>query len=234
VQGAKVLFNQTELVTFYISSGELEARVTTDLLAEGGAADVRVRNPKGELSTVAKFTITDDPPRASAISPQRTGTGAEDLEVNITGERFQRGARILINGEAVFTVFNSPNWVAAMLPAKYFNQAAALEARVMNEDDNLSNGLSLEVENGPLITRLSRSRIKAGRGDVELTVRGVAFKPDVVLFVNEHAVASVYVSETEFTARIPARLTAALGVLMVQARHADGGRSNKTQIRIFE
>jgi hypothetical protein len=174
VPGAKALFNQIELVTIHVSSNELEARVTTDLLTEGGAAEVRVRNPKGELSSVAKFTITDDPPRASSISPQKTATGAENLEVNIAGERFQRGAKVLIESEAVETRFISALALTALLPAKFFNQARLLEARVMNEDGNLSNALVLEVENGPLITRLSRSRIKAGRGEVELTVFGIA------------------------------------------------------------
>jgi hypothetical protein len=69
---------------------------------------------------------------------------------------------------------------------------------------------------------------------VELTVGGLAFKPDVVLFVNDSPVATAFVSDTEFTARIPAALTASPQVLTVQARHTNGGKSNKAEIRIVE
>ena len=204
LQGAVVLFDQTQLETVFRSDTLLEAEVSATIIAEGGVIELRVRNPKGELSTGAKFVIADDPPRALKITPQKAGTGAENLELMISGERFQRGARVTISGEAVETMFVSKTSLIARAPAKFFKAAGALEARVINEDGNQSNTLTLSVENGPLITRLSRKRIKAGAGAVELTIGGVAFKPEIVLFVNDIPVATTFVGDTSFTARIPA------------------------------
>ncbi len=232
--GAAVIFNQSELATVFHSSSELQARVRSELIGEGGAVEVRARNPKGELSSPAKFLITDDPPRLVTINPQKVGTGAENVEIAIAGERFQRGAVAMIASEKLETRFVSSSSLVAVAPAKFFNRASELEIRVLNADGNQSNALTLAVENGPLITRLSRARIKAGRGAVELTIGGVAFKPNAVIYVNDRAVATSFVSDNELTARIPAEMTAAPGVLTIQARHSDGGRSNKAQVKVVE
>ncbi|HVG19985.1 MAG TPA: IPT/TIG domain-containing protein, partial [Blastocatellia bacterium] len=230
--GAVVLFDQARLATAYRSDALLEAEVDAQLVAEGGAVEVRVRNPKGELSTGVKLLIEDDPPRVLRLSPQSTGTGAESLQVTIEGERFQRGAAATVAGAAVETRFISSTSLLATVPGSLFAQAAALEVRVLNADGNQSNGLKLTVENGPLITRLSRSRFKAGRGAVEITIGGIAFKPDVILFVNDSPVATAFVSDTAITARIPGEATSGPGVLTLQARHADGGRSNKVTVKV--
>ena len=54
LQGAIVLFGQTELATTFRSDTKLETEVSAGLIAEGGVIELRVRNPKGELSTSAK------------------------------------------------------------------------------------------------------------------------------------------------------------------------------------
>jgi Lamin Tail Domain/IPT/TIG domain len=229
-----VLMNQTQLATTYRSDVLLEAQIEASLIIEGGTVDVRVRNPKGELSTGAKLLIVDDPPRVLRLTPQKTGTGAENLQVTIEGERFQHGSSVIVAGAAVETSYINSTSLTATLPDRLFKQAAELDVRVLNADGNQSSGLKLTVENGPLITRLSRSRFKAGRGAVELTVGGLVFKPDIILFVNDIAVATTAVSDTSFTARIPQEMTGKPGLLTLQARHADGGRSNKVTIRVVD
>ena len=97
---------------------------------------------------------------------------------------------------------------------------------MLNADGNASNAVTLTVENGPLITRLSRGKIKSGSGVFELTVGGVAFKPGVILFASDAALSTTYASDVSFTVRVPAEMTNQPGVLTLQARHPDGGRSN--------
>ena len=204
------------------------------LVTEGGAISVRVRNPKGELSSIAKFIVADDPPRALKLTPQKTGTGAENLALKIEGERFQRGSQVTIKGEAVETRFVSSTVLEAVAPEKFFKVAAELEVRVTNADGNNSNLISLSVENGPLITRLSRKKIKAGKGDFEITISGVVFKSGIVLFVNDTPVSTTFASETSFTARIPAAMTGQKASLVLQARNRDGGRSNKATLKVVD
>jgi hypothetical protein len=229
-----VLLGNTALQTVFRSDTQLEATVPAGLVAEGGAVDVRVGNPRGELSSTARLLIVDDPPKITKITPQSTGTGADNLEVTITGERFQRGAAVLVQGAAVPTTFVSSTTLIAVVPTTFFARAADLPLLVVNADGNQSNALMLTVENGPLITRLSRGKIKAGIGVFELTVGGVAFKPGVVLFANETALSTTFVSEASFTARIPAAMTAQPGVLTLQARHPDGGRSNTVKLKVIQ
>jgi Lamin Tail Domain/IPT/TIG domain len=232
--GAVVFLGDTALETVYRSDAQLEAQVSANLLTQGGAAAVVVKNPRGEISASVRLLIVDDPPRASRITPEKAGTGADNLEVSITGERFQRGAGVLLQGTAVTTRFVSSTSLVATVPGTFFAKAAALTLVVINADGNQSNALTLTVENGPLITRLSRSKIRAGAGAFELTVGGVAFKPGIVLFANDAALSTSYIGETSFTAQIPAELTTQAGVLTLQARDPDGGRSNTVKFKVVE
>ena len=230
--GAVVLLGPTPLLTIFRSDTQLEAQVAATLVVEGGEVDVRVKNPRGELSGTVRLLIVDDPPRVSRITPQTAGTGAENLEVSVAGERFQRGAGVRVAGQVVETRFVSSTSLVAIVPSSLFARAAELPLIVLNADGNASNAVTLTVENGPLITRLSRGKIKAGSGVFELTVAGVAFKPGVILFANDAALSTTYGSDVSFAARIPAEMTNQPGVLTLQARHPDGGRSNTIKLKV--
>jgi hypothetical protein len=45
---------------------------------------------------------------------------------------------------------------------------------------------------------------------------------------------TTFISDTEFTARIPEDGAESAGAITVQARHRDGGRSNRVSIKIVE
>jgi hypothetical protein len=233
--GAKVLFGDEVLETTYRTGSEVETLVNSGLIAEGGLVEVRVRNPRGELSSASRFVVIDDPPRISSFTPRKASTGAEGLQVTVSGERFQRGAKIVVSGESVQTTRTNGEGglrLVGLLPDRLFSQAALLDLRVSNADGNLSNSVSLRVENGPLITRLSRNRLKAGRGAVEITVDGVAFNPDAILFINDKPVPTTIVTDTSIRAVIAAELTNTPGNLELQVRSADGGRSNRVTVRV--
>jgi hypothetical protein len=232
--GAVVLLSNTPLLTLFHSDRQLEAQVPGDLLMEGGAVDIRVRNPKGELSESTKLLIADDPPRAGSITPHNVGTGSENLEVSVEGERFQRGASVMVKGSPVETRFVSSNILVAIVPSTLFERAAELSLLVLNADGNSSNALTLTVENGPLITRLSRGKVRAGRGAIELTIGGVAFKPGVILVANDIALSTTFVDEGSLTARVSENLTNEPGVLTLQARNPNGGRSNMVKFRVIQ
>lgn len=232
--GAVVLVGNIAVETVFRSDTRLEATVTAGLIVEGGAADIRVKNPRGELSSVARLLIVDDPPKITKITPQTTGTGADKLQVTISGERFQRGAGVMVQGVPAPTTFVSSTTLVATVPSTSFVRAAELPLLVVNADANQSNTVTLTVENGPLITKLSRGKLKAGTGAFEISVGGVAFKPGLVLFANETALSTTFVSDASFTARIPAEMTAQPGVLTLQARHPDGGRSNTVKVKVIQ
>ena len=121
-----------------------------------------------------------------------------------------------------------------MLRKEAIPVAGELKLRVINADGTQSNLITLSVENGPLITRLSRKRIKAGKGDCEITLGGVAFKPDIILFVNDLPVVTSFVDDASFTARIPAAMIGQPAKVTLQARNANGGRSNKITLKVVE
>jgi hypothetical protein len=153
----------------------------------------------------------------------------------VSGQRFQRGAKVLVDGEVVEAkqkLEGAELALVAVLPDRFFSQAALLQLRVLNADGNLSNSIPLVVENGPLITRLSPNRIKEGRGSFEVIVHGVAFKEGSVLFVGDKPMLTTNLSDTSLRAVIDAELTSIPGDLLLQVRSPDGGRSNRATLRI--
>ena len=230
--GSVIFFGSTQLDTAYVSDSELRATVSAALVSEGGASNVRVKNPRGEISREAHFLITADPPVISSLDPPKIGTGAADVEISIKGERFQRGAMIQLATEAIPARFVASDLLTVSLPDKFFGAATTLTISVVNADGNRSNQMTLAVENGPLITRLPRSKIKAGRGDVELMVGGVAFESGATLYVDGVAVTTRFVDDATIVAVIPAALTAAPSKLSLQVRNSDGGRSNTVILKI--
>jgi hypothetical protein len=233
LRGAIVSLDGTVLPTVFRSDTLLEALVSSDLLSVGGRAGIQVKNPRGELSGLARFLIVDDPPRILRISPQKTGTGAESLEISITGERFQRAATAMIGSTALNTKFESSTSLVAIIPGTLLQRAVELSVIVVNEDTNESNSLTINIENGPLITRISRNKIKAGSGAFVFEVGGVAFSPEVILYANNVALETKYINDNSLTARIPAEMTQQPGVLLLQARNPDGGRSNIVRIKVL-
>jgi len=232
--GVAVLFGSTELATVHRSNSELEAEVNAELIKEGGRYEIRVRNPKGEISSPVDFVVFDDPPRIASISPDRTGTGAANLEVTVTGERFQREAIATVKNETVETRFVSRERIVIIIPDRFFTRATELEVQITNEDGNSSNQVMLRVDNGPLITRLSQTKIKAGRGEMEITIGGVAFKDGATLLANDIAIQTRFVNENALITRIPAGTTQQPGTLVLQVLNPDGGRSNKASVRVIE
>ncbi len=231
--GARVIFGQASLETAYLSDAKITTQISAELISEGGATEVHVQNPRGELSSAAKFLIVDDPPHIALVTPDRIGTRAKNIEIAITGERFERGAVITIGGEKVETIFGARDSLKASVPDKYFERAALLEVRVINADTNQSNAVTLTIENGPLLTRLPK-KIKVGAIAVEIAIGGLEFKPGIVLIINEVEVQTVFVSDTQITARIPAQLIATPGTLSLTARNRDGGRSNTAVIKVVQ
>ena len=230
--GSVVLSGDTPLATTFRSETEVEAQVASSVVAEGGRAAIRVKNPRGERSEAAVLLIIDDPPLLLAINPALTGTGAESLEIAVSGERFQRGAGVQVQGQAIETRFISSTSLVAVAPSSLFAHAAELSLRVLNADGNQSNALAMTIENGPLITRLSRGKVKTGSGAFDMIVVGVAFKPGVILFANDIALSTTFINEGSLTARIPAEITGLPGALRLQARNPDGGRSNTATLKV--
>ncbi len=231
---AEVLFADKRLSATVLSSTELEVIIPAELLLEVGFVDVGVRNPKGELSKMIKFLIRGEPPRIHFITPQKTGTGAENLVIGIQGERFQTKSIVSLKNEKLETRLTAPGLLTVIAPAKLFTVTGEFDIKVINADEMQSNVAKLTVENGPLITRLARKKIQMGSGAVQIKISGVAFKPDVVVYINNRAVQTRFSSDAELVATIPAELTGAVGRLELQARHADGGRSNKVELKVIE
>lgn len=230
--GVVVLFGETELEATWHSEAELACKVPGGLLQDGGALNIRVRNPRGETSKAGRFLVVADPPVIKALAPDKIGTGAEAVQIRISGQGFQQGSKVTIGNETVDSIFTGASTVTAHPPVSLFTRAATLEIILINADENRSNPIQLIVENGPLITRLMRSRVKAGRGDVDISLGGVAFQRGVIVLINGQAARTRFLSGTALEVLVSSSLTEIPGRLLLQALNPDGGRSNRVAIQV--
>src|SRR5262249_20209124 len=160
--GAGVLFGARPLAAVVKSDTELVAEIGGDLILEPGSVEVQVRNPRGELSSEERFLVVGDAPKVISLSPDSAGTMAQGFVVTVIGEHFEQRAVVLVNGAATESSFESDRKLSAKLLDSVLLKAGRLEIEVLNDDGNRSNAVGLPVRNGPLITRISRSRLSAG------------------------------------------------------------------------
>jgi hypothetical protein len=140
----------------------------------------------------------------------------------------------MIGGEPIETLFESKTSLLAIPGAKHFTRAASLPVFVLNADGNVSRLVVLVVENGPLITRVPRRRLKSGRGDGEMELGGVSFQPGITVFAGGASLETSFINETVLKVKIPRSLTQNAGSILLQARNPDGGRSNMVTIKVVE
>ncbi|MDO9287918.1 MAG: IPT/TIG domain-containing protein, partial [Thermodesulfovibrionales bacterium] len=83
--GYTVNFNGQDLTTTYINSGELNAIVSSSLIAAKGIYLIVVKTPDGQNSNFLNFTVTDPYPVITDFTPK---SGQAGTVVTITGDNF--------------------------------------------------------------------------------------------------------------------------------------------------
>ncbi|MDH3637398.1 MAG: IPT/TIG domain-containing protein [Gammaproteobacteria bacterium] len=209
MDGAVVRWDGADLITTFVSGGELQAAIGAADIGALGTAEVTVFNPApgGGTSDPLTFSIVD-PPTLVELLPDTALRGSGGLLLTVNGTNFIDGAVINWNGSPRTTTFNSDAQLEADITAADINVGGFVTVTATNPGaaGGTSNDLIFAVDN-PVPTAASIdpvSRTLGTPGDFVLTVNGTNFVDGATVRWNGASRTTTFVSDTVVTATIRA------------------------------
>ncbi|MDP9014603.1 MAG: PQQ-binding-like beta-propeller repeat protein [Pseudomonadota bacterium] len=202
-----VKWNGSALTTNYVSPTSLTATIPASDLAAPGTSSVTVTDPSnGDAgSAVVQFKISDQTaPTIVSLAPSTLTPGGPSFQLTITGTNFAPTAKVMWNGIAIPTIFDSATQLLAQVTAAQIAVAASVAVTVVNDTaaggtSNISTFTVTSVPPVPSLTSVSPSSVPAFSSGITLTLTGTGFTTSTVVLVNNFVLTSTYVSSTQIT-----------------------------------
>ena len=210
--GSVVQWNGASLVTNLISSTQLQATVLANLIASPGTSQVTVISNTLTSNSV-NFTVTAAA-SITSISPTSAIAGGPAFTLTVNGSGFQSGAAVQWNGNALTTTFVSASRMTASVPANLIANAGTAQITVLSGAVT-SNAVTFTVNPAPVVSAISPTTATAGGPAFTLTVNGTGFSSGSTIDWNTATLATRFVSATQLTATVPARLIANAGTIPI-------------------
>ena len=203
VPGSTLNWSGTPLSTTFVSSTQLSAFVTANLLANGGIASLTVTNPAiagggVPVSNVATFTVVPfGPPLINLLSPSRMNSGSAGFTLAVFGEGFVQGSVVFWNGSPLSTRYVSSTILIATIPASLLvsvNVTHVTAATPGVSPD--SNFLPFTIYSGlaPTSIYTNPGGVNAGGPAFTLTVTEASFSSPATIYWNGVPLNTTYVN----------------------------------------
>lgn len=211
--GSIVNWNGTALPTTYGSSTELTAQVSKTLLASTGTVSVTVvtGTPGGGTSVPVNFTITPDNPAPTlgSVSPTSVIAGASVFTLTVNGSHFIASSVVHWNGSALPTAYVSSTALTAQVAASFIAAAGSASVTVVTPTPGggASAAATVTIQSTnpvPALSSLAPSSAAAGGSAFTLTINGSSFVAKSVVYWNDIALPTTFVSDAKLTAAVPA------------------------------
>ncbi len=107
-----VLVNGSGRSTSYVSSGQLNAQITSSDVSTSGVVSIQVFTSGAGTSNSASLTVTgaatgEKAPRIASISPNPVSAGGPSFTLTVNGSNFTASSGVLVNGAGRATTFIS-------------------------------------------------------------------------------------------------------------------------------
>lgn len=207
VDGAKVIFGSTTLVTRWIHSGRLEADLPASLLAAAGTISVRVRNPApaGGDSVARSFEVLPPPPVLDTVSPSLIEAEGQDKTITLTGQNFTAASLVVFDGQTIASQIVSTTQLSATVPGSLLATERVAPVWVTTVSGQ-SNTINVTVETArPVIDAISPT---TGAPGITVTISGRGFDAvasgNQVRFGESGLAEVVSATRTQVVAKVPA------------------------------
>jgi outer membrane protein assembly factor BamB len=199
-------WNGVALTTNYVSATSLTATVTAADLTAPESFAVTVADPsQGDAGSAAvQFTITDQTaPTIASLAPSTLVAGAAPFQLTVTGTNFAPTAKVLWNGSAIPTTYDSATRLTAQVTAAQIATTQSIAVTVLN--DTAAGGASnvfkftvTAVPPAPSLVSVSPLSLPAYSSG-SLTIAGNGFTQSTLVLINNQVTQSTYVSATQIT-----------------------------------
>jgi hypothetical protein len=135
LSGAQVLWNGSALATTMGSSSTvITASVGTAQLSAASSIPIVVRNPGNIDSGAALFTLHNPQPSITALLPASIQAGGPTFTLQVSGNHFVSGAKVLWNGQEVPTTFVNNGRLSAQIDSGLIQSGQVANLSVLNPD----------------------------------------------------------------------------------------------------
>jgi uncharacterized protein (TIGR03437 family) len=229
-----VLWNGSSLATTFVSSTQLTAQVTANLLSVAGSATITVLETGVPASNALSFTVSlPSAAVVAAVSPSSVAAGSPGFTLTVTGTGFVSGSVVQWNGAPVTTSFVSPTQLTAQIPASLVATFGTATVRVVNPSAVLSNSLTFTIAAPtPAISALSPNSVAAGGPAFSLTITGSGFVSGATVQWNGSPLATTFVSATQLTALVLAANVATASSASVTVLNPGSAPSNSLTLTV--
>ncbi len=217
--------------TGFVSSTELEAKISIESGASTGSRTVTVTNPDtGSDSQSSAFTV-NSAPTVTQTSPSSRGQGAGNQTIAITGSHFESGTGLQVAFSGTGIAVNSTSFVSATEVTANVTIASnattgSRNVTVTNPDTTSATGFSIfTVNSAPTVTSTTPASRGQGAAGQAVAVKGsgfvngasVSFGPGIT--VNS----TTFKSSTELTTSVTIEAGASSGARTVSVTNPDQG-----------
>lgn len=199
-------WNGTALTTNYVSTTSLTGTIPAADLTSPGTFSVTVTDASSADagSAVVQFTVTSQTaPTIVSLAPSTVTAGGVDFQLTVTGTNFAPAGKVLWNGVAIPTTFDSATQLTAQVTASQIAAVGNVAVTVLDDSaaggtSNVSTFTVASAPPAPSLTSVSPSSVPAFSTGV-LTVAGTGFTASTLVLINGIQLFSTYVSSTQIT-----------------------------------
>lgn len=204
------------LATTFVSSTELRATIPSNKLAAVGTLRLSAGTspPGGGASKEVTFSVENPAPTVTALAPLSVVAGAGPTSIEVTGNGYVQGAKIVFGTTDLATTFASSSSLTATIPAALLQTSGSVPVKVVNPapGGGPSTTIAFTVANpSASIQSINPSGAFVGSAAVSMTVVGGGFVPGSSVVFNGTSLATTYVSGGKLEATVPATSLGAAG-----------------------
>ncbi len=217
------LWQSKYLVTTYVNSTQLTVGIPASLIATAGTYSVVVNTLGGSgVSTAAAFVVNPAAPAIGSLNPVSVTAGGAGFMLTLNGTAFTPAATSAWGTTPLGTIYVSPTQLIAAVPASLIVESGTGSVTVTTQAGT-SAPASLTIKQAPpSIGELNPGVVTAGGAAFTLTIDGQYFAPTATAKWGSTVLTTTYVSESELTAAVPAKLIASSGSAGITVTTAAG------------
>ncbi|MCX9025939.1 MAG: hypothetical protein OIN85_07600 [Candidatus Methanoperedens sp.] len=233
VSGSIVRFDGSDRTTTFGNSTSLTAIIPASDLTSGGTHSITVFNPTpgGGTSNAQTFTVNNNLPNTTGISPESRTVGDAQFDMTVTGTNFVQNSKVRFNGVNRTTTYVSGTQLTAIIPATDMTTAGTSNITVWNPmpGGGTSNAQTFTVNNPvPTTSSISPNSKNVGDLDFTITVAGTNFVSGSIVRLDGSDRTTTYGSTTSLTATIPASDMASAGTHSITVFNPTPGGGTST------
>jgi hypothetical protein len=237
VQRSNVEWNQSNRMTTFLSSTQLQVALTVADLASGGTAQIVVVNPApgGGTSSPITFTVNNPSPQISGIAPSAATVGGVPPTITISGAGFSSTSVVQINGMARTTTYISSAILTVVLMASDLASPGTLQITVVTgpPGGGVSAPATLTVYPVPALTDVLPSSIIINSPYRTLSIEGSGFTSSSTFQVNGgSALSTIWINADLLFGTLPVADLTSVGPLSITVSNPSTPPSNAVTINV--